>query len=428
VLKPCSLVLPVAVTIFGFHFGTAQKALGLDESRAETQAATNAGDNHQNPHLTFSVTPNVGERNEVERDAVSQQSLAHTYLFSNDSSARSRFSTQKRPNLTWGKAIRFDAATAFELDGQGLNLSSESRSGISVAVPPILQATTLPPVKQSSAKTLIVKDESSQSAESKPKPDKSKYSLFNPTPQAFLRDFDTDRPDKTGSPYTVDAGHIILESDLFVYTRDVDKTGTDVSTFNYLIPNLRIGLTNNIDLQIIPEIYKVQRNKSKDGTAETLSGFGDTTVRLKVNFWGNDGGKTAFAAVPFVKFPTNQDGLGNNAIEGGIVFPLFVELSDHWDVGMQTEFDVNHNQDSSGYNAGFINTVSFGYKINNKLSSYFELFTNQTTEKGASFIGTFDTGLKYLLTDNVQLDAGINVGITDAADDYQPFVGLSFRF
>jgi Putative MetA-pathway of phenol degradation len=97
---------------------------------------------------------------------------------------------------------------------------------------------------------------------------------------------------------------------------------------------------------------------------------------------------------------------------------MFVKLSDHWDAGMQTKFDVNRNQESSGYNAGFVNTVSFGYKINDQLSSYFELFTNQTTEKGASFIATFDTGLKYLLTNNVQLDAGINVGITDAADDY----------
>ena len=36
--------------------------------------------------------------------------------------------------------------------------------------------------------------------------DKSSYSLFNPTPDSALRDMATDRPDKTESPYTVDAG------------------------------------------------------------------------------------------------------------------------------------------------------------------------------------------------------------------------------
>ncbi len=34
----------------------------------------------------------------------------------------------------------------------------------------------------------------------------------------------------------------------------------------------------------------------------------------------------------------------------------------------------------------------------------------------------------YALTDNVQLDAGVNVGVTSAADRFNPFVGVSSRF
>ena len=58
----------------------------------------------------------------------------------------------------------------------------------------------------------------------------------------------------------------------------------------------------------------------------------------------------------------------------------------------------------------------------------FELFTEQTTERGSQFVATFDTGLKYLLTENIQLDAGVNIGLTQAADDIQPFMGVSVRF
>ena len=36
--------------------------------------------------------------------------------------------------------------------------------------------------------------------------------------------------------------------------------------------------------------------------------------------------------------------------------------------------------------------------------------------------------LKYLLTENVQLDAGVNIGLTEATDAVQPFLGLSVRF
>src|SRR4051794_35141958 len=37
---------------------------------------------------------------------------------------------------------------------------------------------------------------------------KCRYTLFNPTPRKQMREMATDRPDKTESPYTVDAGHV----------------------------------------------------------------------------------------------------------------------------------------------------------------------------------------------------------------------------
>ncbi|MDX2244620.1 MAG: transporter [Leptolyngbyaceae cyanobacterium bins.302] len=170
------------------------------------------------------------------------------------------------------------------------------------------------------------------------------------------------------------------------------------------------------------------RTRPKGGKTEEKSGFGDLTLRLKVNAWGNDGGKTAFGIISFLKLPTNQNNLGNNAIEGGVIFPLAIELSDKWDVGIVTRFDFNKNEADSGYNAGFVNSISFGYGINSQWSTYFELYTAKTTEFGSQFIATFDTGIKYLVTENLQLDAGINIGLTRAADDLQPFVGISVRF
>lgn len=264
---------------------------------------------------------------------------------------------------------------------------------------------------------------------SETKPDKNQYNLFNPTPRELWREFSTDRPDKTETPFTVDAGRYTMEADLFIYTSDTNSPDdNDTETFNFFVPNFKIGLTNSVDLQIIPEVYNIVRTKPNGGRREERSGFGDLTARIKVNFWGNDGGKTAFGMMPFIKFPTNQNDLGNNSIEGGIIFPLAIGLSEQWDVGMQTEFDFNKNDSDAGYNVGFVNTVSFGYEIDSKWSSYFELFTEKTTESGSQFVATFDTGLKYLLTENIQLDAGINIGLTEAADDLQPFVGLSTRF
>ena len=77
--------------------------------------------------------------------------------------------------------------------------------------------------------------------------DKSQYNLFNPTPRSQMREMTTDRPDITEVPFTVDAGHVQIESTLFGYARtrpDVDGAESDVYEFAYT--NVRIGLTNNV--------------------------------------------------------------------------------------------------------------------------------------------------------------------------------------
>ena len=151
--------------------------------------------------------------------------------------------------------------------------------------------------------------------------DKSQYTLFNPTPKDLMREMTTDRPDKTESPYTVDAGHFQFEMDLVSYTYDQEHEGgvtTRVDAWAIAPINLKVGLCNQVDLQVVVETWNYARTKLS-GAGATLHqrGFGEVTTRLKYNFWGNDGGKTAFAAMPLVKLPTNQDELGNNSVEGG---------------------------------------------------------------------------------------------------------------
>src|SRR5687768_909846 len=118
-------------------------------------------------------------------------------------------------------------------------------------------------------------------------PDKSGFHLFNPTPRELMRDMETDRPDVTESPRTVDAGHFQVEASFFEYEHDDDNDGSErVETVSVLPSNLKVGLLNNVDLQLVlvPYVHESthdQRHKTRD----TADGFGDTQVRLKVNFW-----------------------------------------------------------------------------------------------------------------------------------------------
>ncbi|HTI98838.1 MAG TPA: transporter [Dongiaceae bacterium] len=262
--------------------------------------------------------------------------------------------------------------------------------------------------------------------------DKSDYNLFHRTPVSLMRDMNTDRPDKTESPYTVDAGHYQIESDLFTYTHDRVTTSGDnitVDSWSLGTVNFKVGLYSWADIQFVVDPFnQVHISDSVKHTVTTHSGFGDLTVRFKANLWGNDGGTTAFGVMPFVKIPSNQDGLGNHAVEGGFILPLAVSLPGGWDLGAMTELDLNQNSDNNGYHADFVNSITVGHEIIGRLSGYVEFFSDVSTERDTEWVGTFDVGLNYKLTDNIQLDAGVNLGITDAADDVDPFLGVSVRF
>ena len=261
-----------------------------------------------------------------------------------------------------------------------------------------------------------------------PQPDKSQYTIWNPTPRELMREMSTDRPDKTESAYTVDAGHFQIEADVLSFSEDGHNDSNErVEGWSFFNSNLKVGLCNNSDLQIVVPTYSSVRTRAA-GTTERNSGIGDLVTRLKINFWGNDGGDTAFAAMPFVKFPTSQDDLGNGAFEGGIIFPLAVALPREWGMGVMTQFDFTEDGDGSGYHPEFINTITFGHDIVGNLAGYVEFFSLVSTDRDSDWIGTFDLGLTYALTEDIQLDTGVNFGVTRSADDVNPFLGVSWRF
>src|SRR6185436_4545853 len=129
---------------------------------------------------------------------------------------------------------------------------------------------------------------------------KSAFNLFHPTPPSMMRELSTDRPDKTESPYTIDPGHMQVEMDLVSYSYDRNNPEHEarrVQTLNFLNTNFKIGLLNNLDVQIVSENFLwVREEDLRADVADETSGTGDTTLRLKWNLWGNDGGKSAFAA------------------------------------------------------------------------------------------------------------------------------------
>ena len=84
-------------------------------------------------------------------------------------------------------------------------------------------------------------------------------------------------------------------------------------------------------------------------------------------------------------------------MEGGLVLPLAVELPSAFYLGLTTRFDAVRNEDVTGYHAEFLNSVAFGHDLFGNLFGYVEFFSALSTEQEADWVGTFDTGLIYVI-------------------------------
>jgi outer membrane putative beta-barrel porin/alpha-amylase len=261
--------------------------------------------------------------------------------------------------------------------------------------------------------------------------EKSRFHLLDPTPPPLMRPMSTDRPDKTESPYTVDAGHVQVEMDIVSYfydRRNPEHQARRVQGASFFATNWKVGLLNNLDVQLVSEPFVWLRQEDLNaGLDDDDVGSGDATLRAKLNLWGNDGGKTALAVMPFITFDTSDEELGTTGTEFGLIIPLAIELPHEFGLGLMSEFDFVRD-DSNDLNFVWVNTATLGRDIVKNLGGYIELFTAVDPDRTSAWEATLDFGLTYAISPDIQLDGGINIGLTREADDWSPFVGISIRY
>jgi hypothetical protein len=257
---------------------------------------------------------------------------------------------------------------------------------------------------------------------------KSQYTLFNPTPLELRRAYNTDRPSKTDSPFTIDAGVFQIESDVANWTLDYDK-GVRVRTWIVGNTNFKVGLTNWMDLQVFPQFYVNTRTSGPAfGKPLDNDGFGDTTVRLKINLLGNDGGKLVIGFVSSLKIPTNTGDTGNHVWEPGFGLPVNYSLPWGFTLFAQTRIDILDQPGSSNMRVQWQNPIGLSRAIIGNLSGYVEFYDAVSTGHDQPWIGTLDTGLIHQVRPNFSVDVNCFFGLTRRAPDYNVFVGFSRRF
>ena len=222
----------------------------------------------------------------------------------------------------------------------------------------------------------------------------------------------------TESGFTIDAGVKQLESSIFDYSQNSDVNTWSIHPFNF-----RIGLNNSIDLQLVfaPYINQESNKKINDGN-------GDFQISIKKNIWVNDDGKSAFGLMPYIKLPTADNGIGNNKVEGGIIFPFSTNISDTLNLDLMFETDYVYDDDEQNFDIEFIISGLLGINIQNSLGFYSEIIAIKSNDVDYKVSNIIGFGATYSLSKNLIFDIGLNHRLLGKVDDFNIFSGYTFLY
>jgi hypothetical protein len=224
-------------------------------------------------------------------------------------------------------------------------------------------------------------------------------------------------------PHTVAPGKFLLEMDalkLSVKHEDNFKyTALGLAT-----ATVTTGITASLDVQVLTQVYLSQQIETA-GFTDRRSGIGDIEVRTKWKFY--DEGGTAVAVLPYIKFPTSSDGVGSDAVEGGIIVPWSTQLPTGFTIVAQGELAYLRNPSDTGYDThvGFAGYVS--HPIIGGLGAYAEAVTDKSAG-GEPFVGYMGAGVTLAVGSHASWDYALYKGITDGADDWNTVLRFNYSF
>lgn len=236
----------------------------------------------------------------------------------------------------------------------------------------------------------------------------------------------TDRPTKANAVCTVPAGRFQLESSLLGWSR-IESGGATAKVLTAGASVVKYGLSEQSDLQLGLTPYVRIRSKEA-GSASSLSGVGDVTVRYKHRLSG-DGAPVQWALIPFVKLPAAKRGIGNGKVEGGLAVPVSLGLGGGITATLGPEMDVLADGDGQGRHLALVNLVNLSGTVARRLTLAGELWSNVNFDPGGTIKqASADAALAYAVSETFQLDLGVNAGLTREAPDVELYAGISVRF
>ncbi|MDN5871332.1 MAG: transporter [Nitrococcus sp.] len=221
----------------------------------------------------------------------------------------------------------------------------------------------------------------------------------------------TDRPSFGDATVTVPFGHFLLESG---YGFNLDA-GEHIHNGPVLL--LRAGLVPNLELRLGWDGY-AHASTGEEGPA-------NTRVGLKIHALHEQGLVPDLVVIPEFVIPTGDADVAADEVEPEVRFAWSYALTPAIALGGNFNIAARADANSSRHRLEYAASLAAGYVLSDKWSGYLEYFAIFPASALGQETHSINSGIAYLITDRLQLDAFIGGGLNEAADDVFGGFGIS---
>lgn len=232
----------------------------------------------------------------------------------------------------------------------------------------------------------------------------------------------------TETPDTIAPGKFFMRMDAVSLDFNRDDSGPNkFSALGLATTILSTGITRDVDVQVGLQFFLRQTYEFR-GASTRRSGLGDVTLRTKWTYLRNEKLGAAAAVIPFIKVPTSTGGVGNDHMEGGIIFPWAMSLGTGTVAGAMAEWDLLRNDQDNGYDSRWFTSAFLRQNIIGPWAAYAEATFGVSSASSSSFAGSLGGGATWDFSKTLQLDYGVSRGVGGSATDWKHALRVRWEF